>query len=171
MENTNILWEDVIKKEARGFDDDGDLGEVKSVEGDHIFTRAGITEKITYSLPNVNDNNDIRNQEELLTLTLDTISPIWGKKLEESKLLPLLSLRRLKLYLELKRTAKCVVGEAYGFSSSYVHNCKLCSKIAWKFMFYFMIHSYSKLERTKNEFVKHWGEMNHYTSSFYGIYC
>ena len=71
MENTNILWEDVIKKEARGFDDDGDLGEVKSVEGDHIFTRAGITEKITYSLPNVNDNNDIRNQEELLTLTLD----------------------------------------------------------------------------------------------------
>ncbi|HYY50028.1 MAG TPA: hypothetical protein VE643_04085 [Nitrososphaeraceae archaeon] len=71
MENTNILWEDVIKKEARGFNDDGDLGEVKSVEGDHILTRAGITEKITYSLPNVNDNNDIRNQEELLTLTLD----------------------------------------------------------------------------------------------------
>ena len=171
MENTNILWEDVIKKEARGFDDDGDLGEVKSVEGDHIFTRAGITEKISYSLPNVNDNNDIRNQEELLTLTLDTISPIWAKKLEESKLLPLLSLRRLKLYLELKRTAKCVIGEAYGFSSSYVHNCKMCSKISWKFMFYFMIHSYSKLERTKNEFVKHWGEMNHYTSSFYGIYC
>jgi len=25
-------------------------------------------------------------------------------------------------------------------------------------MFYFMICSYSKLERTKNEFVAHWGE-------------
>jgi hypothetical protein len=95
-------------------------------------------------------------------LTLDAISPMWAKKLEESKLLPLLSFRRLKLYLALKRTAKCVVGEAYGFSSSYVSNCKSCSKISWKFMFYFMIHSYSKLEETKKEFVKHWSEKHYY---------
>ncbi|MFL6461692.1 MAG: hypothetical protein ACJ71J_12240, partial [Nitrososphaeraceae archaeon] len=87
----------------------------------------------------VNDN--LENQE---LLTMDTISPVWARRLEESKLLPLLSLRRLQLYVELKDTSKCVVGEAYGFSSSYVSNCKLCSKIAWKFMFYFMIHSYSK---------------------------
>jgi hypothetical protein len=110
----------------------------------------------------VNDNEEIQNQEELL-LTLDAISPTWAKRLEESKLLPLLSLERLQLYLELKDTSKCIVGEAYGFSSSYVYNCKRCSKIGWKFMFYFMIHSYSKLERTKNEFVKHWGEKHHYT--------
>ncbi len=57
----------------------------------------------------VNDN-DIRNQEILLTL--DTISPTWARKLEESKLLPILSLERLRLSLELKRTSKCVVGEA-----------------------------------------------------------
>jgi hypothetical protein len=107
----------------------------------------------------VNDK-DVRNQE---LLTLDTISPIWAKKLEESKLLPLLSHERLRLSLELKRTSKCVVGEAYGFTSSYVYNCKGCSKISWKFMFYFMIHSYSKLEDTKNEFVKHWGEKHHHT--------
>ena len=105
----------------------------------------------------VNDN--LENQE---LLTLDTISPIWAKRLEESKLLPLLSLRRLRLYVELKHTSKCVVGEAYGFSSSYVYDCKRCSKIAWKFMFYFMIHSYSKLEETKNAFVKHWGEKHYY---------
>jgi hypothetical protein len=103
----------------------------------------------------VNDNG-IHNQEELLTL--DTISPIWAKRLEESKLLPPLSLERLRLYLELKDTSKCVVGEAYGFSSSYAYDCKWCSKIGWKFMFYFMIHSYSRLERTKKEFVKHWSE-------------
>ena len=36
----------------------------------------------------VNDN-EMENQEELLTL--DTISPVWAKKLEERKLLPLLS--------------------------------------------------------------------------------
>ena len=104
-------------------------------------------------------NDNLENQE---LLTLDTISPIWAKRLEESKLLPLLSLERLRLYLELKDTSKCVVGEAYGFSSLYVFDCKLCSKIGWKFMFYFMIHSYSKLERTKKEFVKHWSENHHY---------
>jgi hypothetical protein len=107
----------------------------------------------------VNDSK-IQNQEELLTL--DYISPTWAKKLEESKLLPLLSLERLQMYLELRDTSKCVVGEAHSFSSSYEYSCKRCSKIGWKFMFYFMIHSYSKLERTKNEFVKHWSEKHHY---------
>jgi hypothetical protein len=107
----------------------------------------------------VNDN-EINNQE---LLTLDTISPIWAKRLEESKLFPLFSIRRLRLYVELKDTSKCVVGEAYGFSSSYVSSCKRCSKIGWKFMFYFMIQSYSKLEVTKKEFVKHWSEKHHYT--------
>jgi hypothetical protein len=102
------------------------------------------------------------NVQDKELLTLDAISPIWAKKLEESKLLPLLSLRRLKLYLELRDASKCVVGEAYGFSSSYVYDCKSCSKISWKFMFYFMIHSYSKLEDTKKEFVKHWGEKHRY---------
>ena len=106
----------------------------------------------------------MENQEELLTL--DAISPIWAKRLEESKLLPVLSLRRFRLYLELKDTSKCVVGEAYGFSSSYVYDCRLCSKVAWKFMFYFMICSYSKLEETKKEFVKHWSEKHHYVRPY-----
>jgi hypothetical protein len=105
------------------------------------------------------NDNEIQNQEYL---TLNSISPTWAKKLEESKLLSILSLERLQLYLELKDTSKCVVGEAYGFSSSYVRNCKRCSNIAWKFMFYFMINSYSKLEGTKNEFVKHWSEKHLY---------
>ncbi|MFL6346856.1 MAG: hypothetical protein ACJ72X_00990 [Nitrososphaeraceae archaeon] len=104
-------------------------------------------------------NENLEDQE---LLTLDTISHTWANKLEESKLLPILSLERLRLYLELKDTSKCVVGEAYGFSSSYVSSCKRCSTIAWKFMFYFMICSYSKLEGTKKEFVKHWGEKHHY---------
>src|SRR5919198_1273092 len=105
------------------------------------------------------NGKEIQNQE---LLTLDTISPVWAKILEESKLLPLLSLERLHLYLELRDTSKCVVGEAYGFSSSYLSSCKLCSKIAWKFMFCFMICSYSKLEGTKKEFVKHWSQKHYH---------
>jgi hypothetical protein len=100
-------------------------------------------------------NDDMQDQE---SLTLYAVSPQWAKLLEESKLFPLLSLRRLQLYLELKDASKCVVGEAHGFSSSYVDSCKPCSKIGWKFMFYFMIHSYSKLEATGKEFVRHWSE-------------
>lgn len=50
MENVNIVWDDVIKKEARGVNDD-DLGEVQSVEADSVITRAGIADKITYRLP------------------------------------------------------------------------------------------------------------------------
>jgi hypothetical protein len=105
-------------------------------------------------------NDSMLQNQELLTLA--SISPTWAKRLEESKLLPLLSLERFQLYLELRDTPKCVVGEAYGFSSSYESSCKRCSKMGWKFMFYFMIHSYSKLEDTKKEFVKHWGEKHHY---------
>jgi hypothetical protein len=104
-------------------------------------------------------NENVQNQQ---LLTLDTISPMWARRLEESKLLPLLSLERLQLYLELRDASKCVVGEAHDFSSHYVSNCKLCSKISWKFMFYFMIHSYPKLERTKKEFIAHWSEKHHY---------
>jgi hypothetical protein len=100
-------------------------------------------------------NENLEDQE---LLTLGIISPKWAKRLEASKVLPLFSIERLQLYLQLRDTSKCVVGEAYGFSSSYVYDCKMCSKIAWNFMFYFMIHSYSKLEGTKKEFVKHWVE-------------
>ena len=104
-------------------------------------------------------NDDLQNQR---LSTLDTISPTWAKRLEESRLFPLLSVQRLKLYLELKDASKCVVGEAYGFSSSYIYDCERCSRVSWKFMFYFMIHSYSKLEDTKKEFVMHWSEKHHY---------
>jgi hypothetical protein len=106
-------------------------------------------------------NENLEDQE---LLTLDAISPKWAKRLEASKLLPLFSIERLQLYVELRDTSRCVVGEAYGFSSSYVYDCKRCSKIGWKFMFYFMIHPYSKLEETKKEFVKHWSEKHHYVS-------
>jgi len=71
-------------------------------------------------------NDNVQDQQ---LLTLHTISPLWAKRLEKSKLLPLLSLERLQLYLELRDASKCVVGEAYGFSSSYVCNFFLACDI------------------------------------------
>jgi hypothetical protein len=78
---------------------------------------------------------------------LDAISPTWAKKLE-GKLLPLFSLERLQLYLELKDASKCVVGEAHSFSSYYVYNCKLCSKIAGSLCLFYDSFSF-KIRRDK----------------------
>jgi hypothetical protein len=98
------------------------------------------------------------NVESQQLLPLEIISPVWAERLERSKELSPLSLKRLMWYFELKNASRCVVGEAHGFSSSYMSYCTPCSKIGWKFMFYFMIRSYSRLECTKKEFVKHWLE-------------
>lgn len=91
-------------------------------------------------------NDDMQDQE---SLTLYSISPLWTKRLEESKLLPILSLRRLRLYLELKDTSKCVVGEAHGFSSSFVFDCERCSKIAWKVYVLFYDSFIFKIRKNK----------------------
>ena len=48
--DSNINWDDVIKKEARGLDD-ADLGEVHEVGDDYIFTQKGAVHKHKYYLP------------------------------------------------------------------------------------------------------------------------
>jgi hypothetical protein len=94
--------------------------------------------------------------ETIKPLTLNDISPKWAERLHR---LPFpLSFQWLRWYSEIKYASKCVVGEAYGFSSSYIYNCKECDRFGWKFMLSFMIYSYSKLEENKQLFVKHWNE-------------
>ncbi len=50
MSNTNIDWNDVIKKEARGINDT-DLGEVQEIRLDNVITKAGVVDKEVYSIP------------------------------------------------------------------------------------------------------------------------
>ena len=50
MGNTDIDWNDIIKKEARGIND-ADLGEVQEIRLDNIITRAGVVDKEVYSIP------------------------------------------------------------------------------------------------------------------------
>jgi hypothetical protein len=94
---------------------------------------------------------------EAYSLELKHISPIWDSRISQ-KWPRLFSKVWFKWYFELKRTSKCVVGEAYGFSSSYIHRCKECDDIGWKFMIYFTISSRKKLDLNKERFVKHWNE-------------
>jgi hypothetical protein len=44
-DETNIDWNEVIKKEARGINDDADFGEVQLTIGDTVLTEKGITDK------------------------------------------------------------------------------------------------------------------------------
>ena len=48
--DSNINWDDVLKKEARGLDD-ADLGEVHEVGTDFVLTQKGVVHKEKYHLP------------------------------------------------------------------------------------------------------------------------
>jgi hypothetical protein len=46
----SIDWSQVLKKEARGKDDD-DLGEVQEIRQENAITKVGLIDKVTYSIP------------------------------------------------------------------------------------------------------------------------
>lgn len=48
--SNNIDWDDVIKKEARGSDDE-DLGEVKETDGDYVIVQKGVINKEKFYIP------------------------------------------------------------------------------------------------------------------------
>ncbi|MGN6348943.1 MAG: hypothetical protein ACTHLL_04245 [Candidatus Nitrosocosmicus sp.] len=48
--DSNINWDDVLKKEARGLDD-ADFGEVHDVGSDFVLTQKGVVHKDKYQLP------------------------------------------------------------------------------------------------------------------------
>ena len=92
-------------------------------------------------------------------LLFSEISPMWSERLNQARdnISPFAPIR-LQWYKELRNSSKCVVGEAYGFSSSYVSKCKECNKLGWRFMFYFLIQSDSRIEKTKLDFTDHWNQ-------------
>jgi hypothetical protein len=50
MSSTEMPWGEMIRREARGINDD-DLGEVQGIDQDTVTTTAGVVDKITYHLP------------------------------------------------------------------------------------------------------------------------
>jgi hypothetical protein len=91
-------------------------------------------------------------------LTLEDISPIWASHLKKENLPTFMSSTWLQWRSELWKTSKCVIGEAYGYSSRYVYSCDDCDKIGCKFMYYFTLNWRGKLESNKQDFVRHWNE-------------
>ena len=92
-------------------------------------------------------------------LIFSEISPMWSERLNQareniSSFAPI----RSRWYRELTISSACVVGEAYGFSSSYVHKCKTCKELGFQFMYYFLIQSDSGIENAKLDFEDHWNK-------------
>jgi hypothetical protein len=100
-------------------------------------------------------------------LTLENISPVWASRLKKENLPIFISSTWLRWCSELRKTSKCVVGEAYGYSSRYVYGCHDCNKIGCKFPYYFMLNLHGKLESNKQDFVRHWNEKH--VHNFYRV--
>ena len=94
----------------------------------------------------------------LQQLTLEDISPKWASRLKKENIPTFMSTTWLLWRFELQKTSKCVVGEAYGYSSHYTENCDECDRIGCKFLYYFTLNWRRKLELNKQEFIKHWNE-------------
>ena len=91
-------------------------------------------------------------------LTLEDISPIWASRLKKENLPTFMSPNWWKWHYELQKASKCVVGEAYGYSSQYTDDCDKCDRIGCKFLYYFTLNLRGRLESNKQDFIKHWNE-------------
>ena len=91
-------------------------------------------------------------------LTLEDVSPRWASRLKKENLPTFMSSTWFQWRSELHKTSKCVVGEAYGYSSRYVYGCDDCNKIGCKFLYYFTLNWHGKLESNKQDFIRHWNE-------------
>ncbi len=47
----NTIWNEILKKEAKGIDDNCDLGEIQKLEAEYIVTVNGIINKLKYRIP------------------------------------------------------------------------------------------------------------------------
>jgi hypothetical protein len=108
-----------------------------------------------------------------ITPTTKTIirkySPKWALRLKRENIPTFMSPTWLRWRYELQKSSKCVVGEAYGYSSQYTENCYKCDRIGCKFLYYFTFNWRKRLELNKQEFVKHWNE--EHSQSERPFYC
>jgi hypothetical protein len=72
-----------------------------------------------------------------------------------------------KLYPEINSYHNCVLGEAYGFESSYFHSesnrCQKCSNLSGNFSYYIRVYDKTKIAETIENFTKHWNEKHRYS--------
>ncbi len=97
------------------------------------------------------------------SLTIDEIVPKWAAKIstiwEEGFPIPL-SLQWWRWYFSLDSPAKCIIGEAHGYSSHYENECSICDSIGWDFGHSFLIRSKNDFMANVEKFVAHWNQIH-----------
>ncbi len=97
------------------------------------------------------------NTSNSSSLTLTDIAPKWANRFKQLPV-PILSLKGLQWAFELTAAERCLVGEAHGFSASYLQTCKVCEVICSNFQTNFIMRSYENLQKNTEKFVKHRNE-------------
>jgi hypothetical protein len=106
-----------------------------------------------------NNNNNNKNKEYL---TLRDITPQWFERL--NKILNENDEETVhRLYSEINDYKRCIVGEAYGYDSSYIiqgtnRNCHECATLSGKFSYVLRRCNNRKLKEIIDKFTKHWNE-------------
>lgn len=113
-------------------------------------------EKITAA---ANSNNN-KNKEYL---TLRDITPQWFEQLNKILKEDDNEYIIYRLYSEINDYKRCIVGEAYGYDSSYViqgtkRNCQKCTALSGNFSYVLRRYNNHKLEEIIDRFTKHWNE-------------
>jgi hypothetical protein len=78
-------------------------------------------------------------------LTLGDIAPTWHGRLLEQ--LPRAGPRRILWHYQMALPETCVVGKAYGFSSSYMRDCDRCTVFSQAFLRHFRAGSHDALRK------------------------
>jgi hypothetical protein len=118
------------------------------------------------TLPSASNVSSNRNKH---LIGFKDISPQWFERL--SKILDEDNKKENKdeivhkLYPEINSYEKCVVGEAYGYDSSYViegtkKRCQQCVALSGNFSYYLRLFDKQKIIETIDEFTKHWNEQH-----------
>jgi hypothetical protein len=100
-----------------------------------------------------------------ITLTFEEIAPDWSKRLNKLAAAKGISYEKDPIYSDINDYGKCIVGEAYGYRSSYiiygtVDYCRKCSGLSHDFVRATKRHYSDKLMDAIKKLTEHWNEVH-----------
>jgi hypothetical protein len=103
-------------------------------------------------------------------ITFEEIAPDWSKRLNKlttakGTTAKGISYEKDTMYSDISDYKKCIVGEAYGYSPSYVlygtiNHCMKCTGFSHDFAYAAKAYDSDKLIDTKQKLTEHWNEVH-----------
>ena len=96
-------------------------------------------------------------------ITFEEIAPDWSKRLNKLTTAKGISYEKDTMYSDISDYKKCIVGEAYGYSPSYVlygtiNHCMKCTGFSNDFAYAAKAYDSDKLIDTKQKLTEHWNK-------------